>query len=129
MPTECRKFFSVPLDQQGKVFSTYSLEMQLDLFRCGLKHRRPPATYLADHIADRGAAAIPVLLEKVETEKDELFQSGLIEVFEVMAEKGYLRNQPQAIKRIREVVAAMKIPTFKETAQEDLEKIEKNAGE
>lgn len=119
--------FSIPLDQQGKVFSGYPLEKQLNLYRCGLKNRRPPAIYLADYIADRGQAAIPLLLEKLETEKDELFQSGLIDIFEVMSIKGYLRNKPDAINRIRLVVAKMKISTFREMAQEDLDKIEKNS--
>jgi hypothetical protein len=127
MSTECREFFSIPLDQQPKVFSGYPLEKQLSLYRCGLRNRRPPATYLAGYIADRGEAMIPVLLEKLETESDELFQSGLIDVFEVMSIKGYLRNKPDAINRIRLVVARMKISTFREMAQEGLDKIEKNS--
>jgi hypothetical protein len=127
MPTECREFFSIPLDQQAKVFSGFSLEKQLNLYRCGLKSQRPPATYVASYIADRGESIIPVLLEKLETERDELFQAGLVDVFEVMSIKGYLRNKPDAIKRIRLVVTKMKISTFRQMAQEGLDKIEKNS--
>ena len=127
MSTECREFFSIPLDQQGKVFSGYPLEKQLTLYRCGLKNRRPPATYLADYIADRGESAIPSLLQTLEMEKDELFQSGIVDIFEFMSSKGHLRNKSEAINRIRLVVARMKISTFKEMAEQNLDKIEKNS--
>lgn len=126
MSSDCKEFFSVPLDQQGKALSTYPLEKQLDLYRCGM-NRRPPASYLAKYIADGGENAIPVLLEKLETENDELTQYGVIDIFEVMSIKGHLRNRPDVINRIRQVVIRMKISTFKQMAQESLEKIEKNS--
>jgi hypothetical protein len=126
MPAECKEFFSLPLDQRGKVISTYSLEKQLRLYRCGLD-RRPPDRYLARYIADRGEDAVPVLLQRLETEKDELLQYGIIEIFEAMSSKGHLRNRSDVITRIRTVVAHMKISTFREMAQEDLNRIEKNS--
>lgn len=126
MSSECREFFAHPLDQRGQVLSTYPLDKQLRIYRCGL-NRRPPDRYLARLIADGGEAHIPVLLERLETEKDEQSQYGVIEIFEAMSVKGYFRNRPDAIERIRKVVAKMKIPTFQQMAQEDLERIEKNS--
>ncbi len=126
MSSECKEFFSLPLDQQGKVLSTYPLEKQLALYRCGMD-RRPPAIYLARYIAEGGENIIPVLLEKLETEKDELTQYAIIDIFEVMSIKGSLRNREDVINRIRQVVDRMKTPTFKQMAQESLEEIEKNS--
>ena len=126
LPAECSEFFAYPLDQRGQVLSNYQLDKQLRIYRCGLD-RRPPDTYLARVIADGGEATIPMLLERLETEKDELTQYGIIEIFEAMSVKGYLRNRPDAIGRIRKVVTEMKIPTFQQMAQDDLARIEKNS--
>lgn len=125
MSTECRTFFSRPASERETLFRTYDLEKQLDFYRCGM-NRRPPASSLSLLIAERGEAAIPILMEKLETEKDELFQYAIIDIFEVMSVKGYLRARTDVINRIRQVVARMKISTFREMAQKDLEQIEKN---
>lgn len=125
MSRECKEFFALQRDQRGKALAGYPLEKQLRLYRCGLD-RRPPDSYLADYIADGGQKAIPALLEELENERDELSQYGIIEIFEVMSVKGYLRDRPDVVGRIRKVVAGMKIPTFRQMPQEDLEKIEKN---
>jgi len=126
MPTECREFFALPLDQRGSVISTYPLEKQLRLYRCGLS-RRPPDRYLARYIAARGEVVIPVLLEKLESEQDELFQYGIVEIFEAMSAKGFLKTRSDVIARIRTVVNRMKIAAFRERAQEDLDEIVKNS--
>ena len=49
----------MPGAERNKVFPTYPLEEQLVIYRCGM-NRRPPDTYLAEYIADRGESAIPV---------------------------------------------------------------------
>jgi hypothetical protein len=90
-------------------------------------NRRPPDSSLTLFIAERGEAAIPTLLDKLETEKDEMFQYGIIDILEVMSVKGYLRNRRDVIDRIRQIVAKMKISTFRDMAQEGLSQIEKNS--
>jgi hypothetical protein len=124
--TECRDFFSRPTSEREKLFPTYDLDKQLDIYRCGM-NRRPPDSSLTLFIAERGEAAIPTLLDKLETEKDEMFQYGIIDIFEVMSVKGYLRNRRDVIDRIRQMVAKMKISTFRDMAQEGLSQIEKNS--
>jgi hypothetical protein len=123
---ECKNFFSLSLDQRGEVFPSYPLDTQLRIYRCGL-NRRPPATHLAVYIAAKGEAAIPTLLEKLEGERDELFQYGIIDVFQVMSVRGYLRSRSDVLKRIRQVIGQMKIPTFRKMSEKALREIEHNS--
>ena len=125
VPEQCKEFYSLTSNQQEKVFPTYSLEKQIVLHRCGMDHR-PPTTVYSIYIAERGEPAIPFLLERLESEKNELSQYAIIDIFEVMSIKGYLRNRSDVVSRIRQVVSRMKISTFKEMAQKDLDEIEKN---
>lgn len=122
MPQQCAPFFSMSRDERTKVFPTYSLEEQLIIYRCGMS-RRPPETYLADYIADRGESAIPLLLTKLEHESDELTQVSIIEIFEVMAIKGHLRGKFDEINRIRTVVNRMRLPVYKDMGYKSLQKI------
>ena len=119
MPERCASFFSMSGDERGKVFPTYPLEDQLIIYRCGM-NRRPPDTYLAGYIADQGEPAIPVLLTKLEQDSDELTQVSIVEVFERMAAKGFLRDKPDVINRIRTVVSRMHTPVFKDMASKSL---------
>jgi hypothetical protein len=122
MSQQCASFFSLSGDERDRVFPTYPLEEQLIIYRCGMS-RRPPDTYLADYIADRGEPAIPVLLPKLEQESDELTQVSIIRIFEVMAAKGHLRGRVDVLNRIRTVVNRMRLPVFKDMAFKSLEKI------
>ena len=126
MSTECRDFFLRPASEREKVFRTYDLDKQLELYRCGM-NRRPPDSSLPILIAERGEGVISTLLDKLEVEKDELFQYGIIDIFAVMSVKGDLRDRRDVIDRIRRVVAKMKISTFRELAAKDLSKIEQNS--
>ena len=126
MSNECKEFFALPLDEHGAIISNYPLEKQLRIYRCALD-RRPPERSLAIYIANRGAEAISPLLEKLEGEKDELSQYGIIDILQVMSVKGYLRNRPDALNRIRRVVAQMKISSFREMSEQALKDIEQNS--
>jgi hypothetical protein len=128
MSVECKAFFSQPSSVQEKQFRTYDLEKQLDFYRCGMR-RRPPESSLSILIAERGAPVVPVLLQKLEAEKDELFQYAIIDIFEVMSVKGQLRGRKDVVARIKQVVANMKFSTFREMAKRDLEEIEKNSSQ
>ena len=102
MSNQCREFFSLSARQREKLFITYPLDDQLNIYRCGM-NRRPPDTYLVAYIADRGEAAIPALLSKLEIEKEELSQLSIINIFEMMSVKGHLRNRTDVISKIRRV--------------------------
>ena len=122
MPPQCASFFSLSSDERGKVFPGYSLEDQLVIYRCGM-NRRPPDTHLSSYIADRGEPAIPVLLMKLEQEKDELTQVSIISIFESMAVKGHLRNRADVLSRIQTVISHMRTPVFKDMASKSLEEM------
>lgn len=122
MPPQCASFFSLPGDERDKVFPSYPLEEQLILYRCGM-NRRPPDSYLAGYIADRGEPVIPILLTKLERESDELTQVSIIRIFELMALDGHLRNRADVLSRIRTVISHMRIKVFKDMASQSLEKM------
>jgi hypothetical protein len=126
MSDECKEFFAHPLDEHGKVISTYDLDKQLRVYRCALD-RRPPESSLATYIANRGEPAIPTLLDRLEGQTDELFQYGIIDILEVMSIKGYLRDRVDVVNRVRQVVAKMKSQTFREMSEKSLTEIEKNS--
>lgn len=126
MSPECRDFFSRPASQSEKLFRTYELDQQLELYRCGM-NRRPPDSSLPILIAERGGAVIPPLLDKLDAEQDELFQYAIIDIFLVLSIKGHLRDRRDVVDHIRQVVAKMKVPAFREMAQDKLSQIEKNS--
>ena len=80
MSAECNEFFSKPTSERERLFANYDLETQLRLYRCGM-NLRPPDSSLPIFIAEKGESVIPILLNRVETEKDELFQFGIIDIF------------------------------------------------
>ncbi len=126
MPSQCASFFALSSDERGKVFPGYPLEEQLVIYRCGM-NRRPPDTYLAGYIADRGEPAIPVLLTKLEQESDELTQVSIISIFESMAAKGHLRNRADVLSKIQTVISHMRTQVFKDMASKSLEKMNQSS--
>jgi hypothetical protein len=122
MPPQCASFFSLPGDERDKVFPSYPLDQQLTIYRCGM-NRRPPDTYLAGYIADRGEPVIPILLTKLEQESDELTQVSIIRIFELIALDGHLRSRADVLGRIRTVISRMRIKVFKDMASESLQKM------
>ena len=97
------------------------------MYLCAMK-QEPPDLELAYEIADRGEVAIPLLIERLKTTKDEMDQEDLIRVFEVMSGKGYLRGRTDVVSAISDVVDDMKLAPIKEDSQESLKKIRINSG-
>jgi hypothetical protein len=125
MSAECSEFFSKPTSERERLFANYDLESQLRLYRCGM-NLRPPDSSLPIFIAEKGESVVPTLLNRLETEKDELFQFGIIDIFHVMAIKGHLSGRSDVTNRIRHIVSKMKIAPLRDMAQERLTQIEKN---
>lgn len=125
MPPMCREFYDLPAPQQEKQFPTYPLEKQLDIYRCEMR-RKPPVLGRAYDIASGGEKNIPVLLEQLRAEKDEIIQGDFIYIFQIMSREGYLRDKQEVVEQIKRVVSQMTYYRDKEQAQEALDEIEKN---
>lgn len=124
-PAVCQEFYNLSGQQQEKEFSTYSVEKQLEIYRCEMG-KKPPASGWAYDIAKNGEKSVPAVLAKLKGEKDETMQYHLIYIFQVMAEKGHLRERQDVSEQIKQVIAQMKYSVIKEQAQEALNEIEKN---
>lgn len=122
----CKEFFALSLEQQEKLFPTFSLDRQLEIYRCGME-KKPPTIALAYVIARRGEKIIPELTSALQNEKDEWMQNAIIDIFRVMSNKGYLRGRMDLVKQIRDTVDRMKTSRIKEEAEESLKEIERNA--
>jgi len=121
-PPQCATFFSLSTDKQDEVFRTYELNDQLIIYRCGM-NERPPYRYLAGYIAERGESAIPLLLERLALDRDELTQVSIIAIFEVMSEKGYLRNRSDVFDAVRKTINQMRIQVFKDMASRSFDRM------
>jgi hypothetical protein len=124
-PAICRQYYAVPAVQQESLFKSYPIEKQFEIYECGMK-REPPDMGLALYIADGGEKAIPFLLNKLVNADGESAQSYVIDIFEAMSRRGFLRNHPEVIDRITQVVSAMRQPFFKEMGQKSLANIKKD---
>src|SRR2546421_5586260 len=121
----CRDFFAESIEQQETQFRTFSLEHQLEIYRCGMR-RRPPELALAYDIAKGGQKIVPALTDALHNEKDEWMQYAIIDIFRVMSKDGYLRGKTAAIQQIRDTVSAMKTSRIRNGAEESLKEIEAN---
>jgi len=126
-PAECRSFLELSLEQRSVEFQTYPLEKQLEIYLCAMK-TEPPNSSLAYSIADRGEQAVPVVVAKLKSLKNEGDQEDVIYVLEVMSDRGYLRGKKEVISQIRDVVDAMKLDLIKNRSSERLRKIQVNSG-
>ena len=122
-PQECRDVIDVSREQGYTKFRAYPIDTQLDVYLCAM-HVEPPDLGLAELIADRGEAAIPVLLQKLQGGEREIDQEHIIYVFEVMSERGLLRGRKDIIDNIRQVIENMKITAVKQRSLERLKKIQ-----
>jgi hypothetical protein len=88
----------------------YSLEDQYKIFRYGNDYVEPPLMNLADPIAERGAAAIPFLLNQLNTEKDDTVVRDTLLIFETMAvSKSYdVKSDPTLMSALNAKIAGMK---------------------
>jgi hypothetical protein len=124
---ECDAFLALSPNERQVESRKQPTDKQIDMYLCAMRGE-PPDLDLAYVIADRGEAAIPLLMDKLKITKDEMDQEDLIRVFEVMSEKGYLRGRTNVVSAISDVVDQMKIAPIKGDSQELLKKIRINTG-
>lgn len=123
-PAVCNDFFSQSLEQQEGVFSTFPLDRQLEIYRCGMK-KRPPTIGLAYFIAKAGAKIVPDLIGELKKEQDEWMQLALIDIFRILSQDGHLKGKTEVMKQLSETVSKMKVDRIKKEATASLDEIEK----
>jgi hypothetical protein len=105
-----RKFFDkTPGDRLARL-RLYSLPDQYKIFRYGNDVKEPPAMELAGPIAERGAAAVPFLLDQLSSEKDDLAIRDILLIFDTMASTGTyaVRADSSLMATLTSRVSAMK---------------------
>jgi len=124
-PRVCKDFYNLPASQREKDFQNYPIVKQLDIYRCAME-KKPPESGWAYDIAKGGDKIVTVLVEQLRAEKDEHMQYHLINVFEIMSEKGYLKGRQDVVDQIRVKVSHISNSLVKTDAEKSLDKIEKN---
>jgi hypothetical protein len=124
---ECKEYYAQPSYERDHAFrDSYSIEKQLNIYRCGMQ-RRPPEFGLAVYIAERGEKNLPIILDRFKAEKDEPTKVGMLFIFELMSQKGYLRGKPDVVDQLNKVVSSMQSKIGREQGEESLKKIIKNS--
>ena len=77
-------FFKQPLANRVERLRQYPLADQYKIFRYG-NHFEPPLMDLADPIAERGATAVPFLLDQLNSKPDDIAVRDILLIFETMA--------------------------------------------
>jgi hypothetical protein len=79
-----RGFLRQPFETRIARLNTYSLEDQYKIFRYGNDRVEPPVLELANPIAQRGSAAVPFLIGKLESETDDISLRDILHILEMM---------------------------------------------
>jgi hypothetical protein len=79
------KFFKQPLLTRVERMRRYPLADQYKIFRYGNDMVEPPLMDLADPISERGSAAVPFLLNRLNSEQDDIAVRDILLIFETMA--------------------------------------------
>ena len=80
-----KRFFNQPLANRVERLRQYDLADQYKIFRYGVDSKEPPFMELALPIAERGATAVPLLLEQLNSRRDDVTLRDLLMIFEEMA--------------------------------------------
>src|ERR1700686_4190477 len=107
MPSLCKEFYDLTPQDQEVEFRVFSVEKQLEVYRCEMR-RKPPNLGRAYDIASRGVEVIPILLERLKAEEDEHFDNDLIYIFRIMSRDGYLEGRKDVVDEIKNVVSRIR---------------------
>ncbi|MDQ3649108.1 MAG: hypothetical protein M3458_02270 [Acidobacteriota bacterium] len=126
IPAEYKWFFDLPLDRQHDEVRKLPVEQQMDIYFVAMG-RHPPDKGFAYDIADSGVKALPALIHRLEAEDSEFNQLYILDVLEIMAERGYLQNRQETVARLRRIVTQMKYQTTKQDGLKVLANIERHS--
>jgi len=83
-----RDFFDRPAVDRVERLRSYSLEDQYKIFRYGNDRIEPPAIGLAFPIAERGASAVPFIMDQLKVSSDDIAVRDNLLIFEMMQASG-----------------------------------------
>ncbi len=120
-----QKFFSQPAATRLERMRQYSLADQYKIFRYGNDKREPPAMSLADPIAERGATAVPFLLDQIHSHPGDITLRDILLIFETMAtSKSYdVRSDAGLMAELTSRVSGMKDALWQDNCKKMLQRI------
>jgi len=127
----CRKFlptfFRQPVQRQLAHFRKYDLGTQYTLYLCGMQSIHPPALYLAEPLAKRGAEAVNIVKNDLAETHDDLRIRDLVFLIVEIDKVGTydVRHDAELLRTIRESVSRIRDRHWKETTEEMLARLEK----
>jgi len=83
-----KSFFDKPAADRVERLRQYSLADQYKIFRYGNDRKEPPAMELANPIAERGASAVPFLMEQLNASAEDIAVRDILLIFETMEASG-----------------------------------------
>lgn len=83
-----KSFFDKPAADRVERMRQYSLADQYKIFRYGSDRKEPPAMELANPIAERGASAVPFLMEQLNASAEDIAVRDILLIFETMEASG-----------------------------------------
>jgi hypothetical protein len=84
-----KDFFKAPKGNRVERLRRYSLQDQYKIFRYGNDKLVPAEIWLADPIAERGASAIPFLMQQLAESKDD---TAVVDILVILRASGYIEN-------------------------------------
>ncbi len=123
-----KEFFAGPASTRIERLRQYSLEDQYRIFRYGNDKLEPPSLGLARPIAERGGAAVPFLLERLNSTPDDMTVRDVLLIFETMSStKSYeVKSNLPLMNTLRLRVSAIKDSGWKDVCSNMLGRIEKD---
>ncbi|HYX71509.1 MAG TPA: hypothetical protein VE732_01955 [Nitrososphaera sp.] len=115
---EARAFFNLPSGEQLPEFRNLSAEKQLEYVICDYRYTHPFSVTFVRILAQRGDEVIPLLAEKIKTERDANNLEAVIYVLEIMFKDGTVKNKGTALQQIRQATVEMKCDSSKERCNE-----------
>lgn len=118
-------FFKQPLANRVERLRQYPLADQYKIFRYGMDIKEPPFMDLADPIAERGATAVPFLLDQINSKADDITLRDTLLIFETMANsKSYdVKSDLALMTTLTSRVSGMKDQGWQGTCLKNLQRI------
>lgn len=125
IPPEYRAFLALSPDQRHNEMMKLPIDKRIDYYLAGLRYAHPPQIGLADDIAQQGKQALPVLLNRLRAETDEMTQFNMMYIFKVMHASYYsLKDEKEVIAQLKHTADSMRDPSWKSRSEEVLRFIE-----